>query len=64
MRRRGSPDHEDGFTQDVVHRLFWQGYIAAAHAFQNFLDATRYPERTSRGSWSETLAFFAQHLEP
>ena len=33
------------------------------HEFQNFLDATRYRERASRGSWGEMLAFFAQHLK-
>jgi len=52
----------DGFIQDVVNRLFRQGYVAA-HAFQNFLDATRYRERASRGSWSEMLAFFSRHLK-
>jgi carboxymethylenebutenolidase len=50
MSRLGKP-HE-------FHR-----YNGAAHAFQNFLDATRYRERASRGSWSEMLAFFAQHLK-
>jgi carboxymethylenebutenolidase len=39
-------------------------YNGAAHAFQNFLDAARYRERPARGSWSEMLAFFAQHLKP
>jgi len=38
-------------------------YNGAEHAFQNFLDATRYRERASRGSWSEMLAFFSQHLK-
>jgi carboxymethylenebutenolidase len=38
-------------------------YDGAAHAFQNFLDASRYRERPARGSWSEMLAFFAQHLK-
>ncbi|MBI3043674.1 MAG: dienelactone hydrolase family protein [Betaproteobacteria bacterium] len=37
-------------------------YNGAAHAFQNFLDASRYRERAARGSWSEMLAFFAQYL--
>jgi hypothetical protein len=31
--------------------------------FQNFLDATRYRERPARGTWSEMLAFFSQHLK-
>jgi dienelactone hydrolase len=35
----------------------------AGHAFQNFLDASRYRERPARGTWSEMLAFFAQHLK-
>lgn len=39
-------------------------YNGAGHAFQNFLDAARYRERPARGSWSEMLAFFAQHLKP
>jgi carboxymethylenebutenolidase len=39
-------------------------YNGAGHAFQNFLDAARYRERPARGSWSEMLAFFAQHLRP
>jgi carboxymethylenebutenolidase len=39
-------------------------YNGAAHAFQNFLDAARYRERPARGSWSEMLAFFTQHLKP
>ena len=39
-------------------------YDGAAHAFQNFLDASRYRERPARGSWSEMLAFFSQHLKP
>jgi dienelactone hydrolase len=43
---------------DEFHR-----HNGAAHAFQNFLDATRYRERASRGSWGEMLAFFAQHLK-
>jgi carboxymethylenebutenolidase len=38
-------------------------YDGAAHAFQNFLDASRYRERPARGSWSEMLAFFSQHLK-
>jgi carboxymethylenebutenolidase len=38
-------------------------YNGAGHAFQNFLDAARYRERAARGSWSEMLAFFAQHLK-
>ena len=50
MTRLGKP-HE-------FHR-----YNGAAHAFQNFLDGTRYRERPARGSWSEMLAFFAQHLK-
>jgi len=65
----------DGFIQDVVNRLFRQGYVAAApelfhryngaaHAFQNFLDAARYRERPASGTWSEMLAFFSQHLKP
>ncbi|HXF66308.1 MAG TPA: dienelactone hydrolase family protein [Burkholderiales bacterium] len=39
-------------------------YEGAGHAFQNFLDAARYRARPARGSWSEMLAFFAQHLGP
>jgi carboxymethylenebutenolidase len=39
-------------------------YNGAGHAFQNFLDGSRYRERPARGSWSEMLAFFAQHLRP
>jgi carboxymethylenebutenolidase len=39
-------------------------YNGAGHAFQNFLDASRYRERPARGSWSEMLAFFRQHLKP
>ena len=39
-------------------------YHGAGHAFQNFLDAARYRERPARGTWSEMLAFFAQHLRP
>jgi carboxymethylenebutenolidase len=39
-------------------------YNGAGHAFQNFLDGARYRERPARGSWSEMLAFFAQHLKP
>ena len=39
-------------------------YNGAAHAFQNFLDGSRYRERPARGSWSEMLAFFSQHLKP
>lgn len=39
-------------------------YNGAGHAFQNFLDASRYRERPARGSWSEMLAFFSQHLKP
>lgn len=39
-------------------------YNGAGHAFQNFLDGTRYRERPARGSWSEMLAFFSQHLKP
>jgi carboxymethylenebutenolidase len=38
-------------------------YNGANHAFQNFLDATRYRPRASRGSWGEMLAFFAEHLK-
>ena len=38
-------------------------YNGAGHAFQNFLDASRYRERSARGTWSEMLAFFAQHLK-
>lgn len=38
-------------------------YHSAGHAFQNFLDAARYRERPARASWSEMLAFFAQHLK-
>ena len=38
-------------------------YDGAGHAFQNFLDASRYRERPARGSWSEMLAFFSQHLK-
>jgi carboxymethylenebutenolidase len=38
-------------------------YNDAGHAFQNFLDAPRYRARPARGSWSEMLAFFAQHLK-
>jgi len=38
-------------------------YDGAGHAFQNFLDASRYRERAARGSWSEMLAFFSQHLK-
>jgi dienelactone hydrolase len=34
----------------------------ASHAFQNFLDGSRYRERPARGTWSEMLAFFAQNL--
>jgi carboxymethylenebutenolidase len=37
-------------------------YDNAGHAFQNFLDAARYRSRPARGSWSEMLAFFAEHL--
>lgn len=51
MTRLGKP-HE-------FHR-----YNGAGHAFQNFLDGARYRERAARGSWSEMLAFFAQHLKP
>jgi carboxymethylenebutenolidase len=36
-------------------------YLNAGHAFQNFIDA-RYRERASRASWTEMLAFFAEHL--
>lgn len=39
-------------------------YHGAGHAFQNFLDAARYRERPARGSWTEMLAFFGQHLKP
>jgi len=39
-------------------------YNEAAHAFQNFLDPARYRARPARGSWSEMLAFFSQHLRP
>ena len=39
-------------------------YDGAGHAFQNFLDAARWRARPARGSWSEMLAFFAQHLKP
>jgi carboxymethylenebutenolidase len=39
-------------------------YNEAGHAFQNFLDAARWRARPARGSWSEMLAFFAQHLKP
>jgi carboxymethylenebutenolidase len=42
----------------------FHSYNGAGHAFQNFLDAARYRERPARGSWSEMLAFFAQHLKP
>ena len=38
-------------------------YNDAGHAFQNFLDAPRYRERPARGTWSEMLAFFSQHLK-
>jgi len=38
-------------------------YNGAGHACQNFLDASRYRERPARGTWSEMLAFFAQHLK-
>lgn len=37
-------------------------YNEAGHAFQNLLDAARYRPRPARGSWSEMLAFFKQHL--
>ncbi len=40
----------------------FHSYNNAGHAFQNFLDAARYRERPARGTWSEMLAFFAQHL--
>lgn len=39
-------------------------YHGAGHAFQNFLDAARYRERPARGTWTEMLAFFSQHLRP
>jgi carboxymethylenebutenolidase len=42
----------------------FHSYNGAGHAFQNFLDATRYRERPARGTWSEMLAFFSQHLKP
>ena len=42
----------------------FHSYNGAGHAFQNFLDATRYRERPARGTWSEMLAFFTQHLKP
>lgn len=42
----------------------FHSYNGAGHAFQNFLDAARYRERPARGTWSEMLAFFAQHLKP
>lgn len=38
-------------------------YNEAGHAFQNFLDSSRWRPRPARGSWSEMLAFFAQHLK-
>jgi carboxymethylenebutenolidase len=38
-------------------------YNDAGHAFQNFLNASRYRPRPARGSWGEMLAFFAQHLK-
>jgi carboxymethylenebutenolidase len=40
----------------------FHSYNGAGHAFQNFLDPARYRERPARGTWSEMLAFFAQHL--
>lgn len=42
----------------------FHSYNGAGHAFQNFLDAARYRERPARGTWTEMLAFFAQHLKP
>jgi len=41
----------------------FHSYNGAGHAFQNFLDATRYRERPASGTWSEMLAFFSQHLK-
>lgn len=40
----------------------FHSYNDAGHAFQNFLDPARYRSRPARGSWTEMLAFFAQHL--
>lgn len=42
----------------------FHSYNGAGHAFQNFLDAARYRERPARGTWTEMLAFFSQHLNP
>ena len=41
----------------------FHSYNGAGHAFQNFLAAARYRERPASGTWSEMLAFFAQHLK-
>ena len=41
----------------------FHSYNNAGHAFQNFLEPARYRSRPARGSWTEMLAFFAEHLK-
>jgi carboxymethylenebutenolidase len=60
-----SPDDVAKISAELTRRgkkHEFHRYNDAGHAFQNFLDPARYRSRPARGSWTEMLAFFGQHL--
>jgi len=60
-----SPDDVKKIDAELTRLNKWHefhSYQNTGHAFQNFL-ADRYRERASRGSWSELLGFFSEHLK-
>jgi len=61
-----SPDDVKQIAAELTRlgkRHEFHSYNNAGHAFQNFLDVSRYRERPAHGTWGEMLAFFAQNLQ-
>jgi len=60
-----SPDDVNKIDAELTRLKKWhefRRYNNTGHAFQNFRDE-RYRERAARGSWTEMLAFFTEHLK-
>ena len=60
-----SPDDVKKIDAELTRLGKWHEfhtYLDAGHAFQNFINPT-YRERPARASWTEMLAFFAEHLK-
>lgn len=61
-----SPDDVKRIDAELTRLGKWHEfhtYNNAGHAFQNFLDSSRYRERPARASWTEMLAFFTEYLK-